>query len=71
MAENEPRRAGRKAVPDTLRASVVRDQRLVTMLTAEEKERLDAAVVKHKYATAADLVREALVNKLDRLDKRR
>lgn len=56
---------GRKAIPDELRRTVARDQRLVTMLTAEEKERVDSAATRLGYLSAADMVREALFAFLD------
>jgi hypothetical protein len=62
---------GRKAIPDARRAALVRDHRLVTMLTADEKDRLNKAAEELGYISAADLVREAIMKFLDAKEKRR
>jgi hypothetical protein len=61
---------GRKAIPKERRNSLVRDQRLVTMLTAEEKERVDSMAETLGYLSSADLVREALSKFLDAKEKK-
>ena len=57
--------AGRKAIPEALRRSTARDQRIVTMVTAEEKERVEKAATKLGYLATADMVREALFGFVD------
>jgi len=58
---------GRKAIPAERRSALVRDQRQVTLLSRDEKQALDEAVERHGYIASADLVREAIAKKLERL----
>ncbi len=59
----------RTKVPEESRDEVVRDQRLVILLTKKERERYEAAMNRHKFRGISDLVREGADQLIEKLDK--
>jgi hypothetical protein len=59
----------RKKVPEGSRGEIVRDQRVVILLTKRDRERYDEAVLRHKFRGIGEMVREATDALLDQLDE--
>ena len=57
----------RKKVPDEHRDEMVRDQRLVILLTRRERERYESAALQHRYSGISELVRAATDKLLEEL----
>ena len=55
---------GRKPIPISNRDAIVRDQKLVIMLTKRERERYEAAIERLGYGTMSDLIRDAIERRI-------
>ena len=51
---------GRKPIPISSRDAIARDQKLVIMLTKNERDRYEAAMVRLGYGTMSDMIRDAI-----------
>jgi hypothetical protein len=57
----------RRKLPSDKRKDLLKESRLVTMVSASIKERVERAAQKLDYTSTSDLVREAIEDKLKKL----
>ena len=58
---------GRKPIPISSRDAMVRDQKLVIMLTKRERERYETAVERLGFGSMSDLIRDAIERRIGEL----
>ena len=59
----------RRKMAQGQRNELLKEARLVTLVSANTKRRLDAAAAKHGFVSTGDLVRQAIEEKLEKLQQ--